>query len=310
MKSPLDTRQLLSFSTLARTRSFTATAKEMHLTQSAISHTIRALEEELGCRLLQRLGRRLILTEEGEYLQRESTRLLQNLDQLREKLETGGRWKQTRLRLGTSASLCHRLLPEVLRELRLTFPDCSVSVFPGNTPECLERLRQGDINIALCLKPDKKDADFSFLPVFSDELALFLPAFHPWLGMKRIKPEYFKNEHLLLYSRNSHTHSLIATKLANEGWVMGGLLEVGSFEAIKEMLKTGQGISFLAPWVAEQEVREGSLILQRIGGSAIKRNWGICSLKGRSYGLVEETFIGLCLDAKERLLGHNRVEFN
>ena len=68
MSAPLDSRQLRAFRVLARTGSFTQTARELHLTQSGISHSMKALESETGCRLLDRLGKKVVLTQAGEQL--------------------------------------------------------------------------------------------------------------------------------------------------------------------------------------------------------------------------------------------------
>jgi len=68
MSEPLDSRQLRAFRVLARTGSFTQTARELHLTQSGISHSMKALEAEIGCRLLDRLGKKVVLTQAGEQL--------------------------------------------------------------------------------------------------------------------------------------------------------------------------------------------------------------------------------------------------
>src|SRR2546429_6051229 len=65
MKTPLDSRQLRAFCVLARTGSFTETARELHLTQSGISHSMKALEGDVGCRLLDRLGKKVLLTQAG-----------------------------------------------------------------------------------------------------------------------------------------------------------------------------------------------------------------------------------------------------
>ena len=68
MNTPLNSRQIRAFSVLARTGSFTQTARELHLTQAGISHSMKALERETGCRLLDRLGKKIVLTQAGEQL--------------------------------------------------------------------------------------------------------------------------------------------------------------------------------------------------------------------------------------------------
>lgn len=83
MKRPLDSRQLLAFVTVVRRQSFTLAAQELHLTQSAVSHSMRALESDLGCRLLDRSGRRLVLTEQGGQFYRNAERILREMEQAR-----------------------------------------------------------------------------------------------------------------------------------------------------------------------------------------------------------------------------------
>jgi LysR family transcriptional regulator, low CO2-responsive transcriptional regulator len=84
MPALLDSRKLLAFATLARLGSFTQTARELHLTQSAVSHAIKSLEDDLGCRLFDRRGRSVSLTEGGRRLERHAQRILAEMHLARE----------------------------------------------------------------------------------------------------------------------------------------------------------------------------------------------------------------------------------
>ena len=99
MPSPLDSRQLRAFHILARTGSFTEAARELHLTQSAVSHAIRSLEEDVGCRLLDRTGKKATLTQSGEQLLQRTDRILSEMELAREELKRLGKWGASRLRL-------------------------------------------------------------------------------------------------------------------------------------------------------------------------------------------------------------------
>jgi DNA-binding transcriptional LysR family regulator len=87
MKQILDSRKLLAFVTLARCGSFTQTARELFLTQSAVSHAIKSLEQELECRLFDRLGRQAQLTPAGRHLLEHADRILGEMQQARENLK-------------------------------------------------------------------------------------------------------------------------------------------------------------------------------------------------------------------------------
>src|SRR3954447_2307633 len=127
MRSPLDMRQLRAFATLAQTGSFTLAARDLSLTQSAISHSIRALEEEVRCRLLDRIGKKVTLTQAGEQLLAHAQKILQEMETARERLGELGRWGHGRLRLGASLTACQYILPGVLREFKESFPHCVIT---------------------------------------------------------------------------------------------------------------------------------------------------------------------------------------
>src|SRR5580698_3980056 len=135
MKTPLDSRRLRAFSVLARTGSFTQTARELHVTQSGISHSMKALETEIGCRLLDRLGKKIVLTQAGEQLLHHSQKILQEMKTARETLEHLGKRGGGRLRIGASATACQNIIPPVLREFKESFPEHAITIEPGDTPE-------------------------------------------------------------------------------------------------------------------------------------------------------------------------------
>src|SRR6188474_230706 len=109
MNTPLDSRQLRAFCVLARTGSFTQTARELHLTQSGISHSMKALESDIGCRLLDRLGKKVVLTQAGEQLLQHTARILQEMQAAREAIAHLGKWGRGRLRLGATPTACQHL---------------------------------------------------------------------------------------------------------------------------------------------------------------------------------------------------------
>src|SRR5579859_6872932 len=104
MSLPLDAKQLRAFSILARTGSFTQAARELHLSQSAVSHSMKALEQDVGCRLLDRMGKKVLLTQAGEQLLHHAQKILQEMSATRDSLERLGKWGKGRLRLGVSAT--------------------------------------------------------------------------------------------------------------------------------------------------------------------------------------------------------------
>lgn len=295
MSQPIDSRQLRAFACLARTGSFTQAAKELHLTQSAISHSMKALEREVGCRLLDKMGKKMVLTEAGEALLVHVQRILAEMATARAELDQLGKWGQGRLRLGASATACQHILPTVLREFRESFPQCAVSIEPGDTPDMIAALRERRIDLAVNLEPHR-DEQLGFRPLFSDEMSFVLSPLHPWARAGTVTRAEIPKQHYILYDKRSYTAEMINAYFREEDIVLHSSIDFGSIEAIKELVKLGLGVSILAPWTCRKELEEGSLATLPLGRRKLKRQWGILHWRGRRFSLAEETFIGLCVE--------------
>jgi DNA-binding transcriptional LysR family regulator len=302
MSQPLDSRQLRAFTILARTGSFTDTARELHLTQSAISHAMRALEDDIGCRLLDRLGKSVVPTQAGEQLLGHAEKILREMEEARAELGRLGKWGTTRLRIGASTTACQYVLPAVLREFKESFPHCAIAINPGDTPENIEALRNHQIDIAVSLEPHR-EAPLGFRHLFTDELQFLVSPLHPWARAGRVDREQITQQNYILYGKTSYTFHMIEDYFRREKIVLHAPLELGNMEAIKELVKLGLGVSILAPWTAREELREGSLVALPMGKRKLKRRWGVLYWHSRRLSLAEETFIGLCEAVTEKLVG-------
>ncbi len=293
MSQPLDSRQLRAFSILARTASFTTTAKELHLSQSAISHSMKALEQEIGCRLLDRMGKTVVLTQAGEQLLVHAQKILTEMESARSHLGHLGKWGSSRLRIGASTTACQHVLPAVLREFKESFPACAISIEPGDTPEMIDALRAHRIDLAVNLEP-RREEPLEFRPLFTDELLFLLSPLHPWARAGRVTRAEITSQHYILYGKGSYTFQMIEAYFREEQIVLHSLLDLGDMEAIKELVKLGLGVSILAPWIARKELEEKSLVALPLGKRKLKRRWGVLHWRARRLSLAEETFIGLC----------------
>lgn len=301
MSQPLDSRQLRAFSILARTGSFTATAQELHLSQSAISHAMKALEQEIGCRLLDRMGKTVVLNQAGEQLLVHVEKVLQEMATARAELGRLGKWGSSRLRIGASTTACQHVLPAVLREFKESFPQCAISIEPGDTPDMIEALRQHRIDLAVNLEP-RREEPLEFRPLFTDELVFITSPLHPWALAGRVTRDEIPRQHYILYGKGSYTFQMIERYFRQGQIVLHSLLDLGNMEAIKELVKLGLGISILAPWTARKELREKSLVALPLGRRKLKRRWGVLHWRGRRLSLAEETFVGLCESVSAQLL--------
>jgi LysR family transcriptional regulator, low CO2-responsive transcriptional regulator len=301
MNIPFDLRQLRAFCVLARTGNFTQTARELHLTQSGISHSMKALERQTGCRLLDRLGKKAILTQAGEQLLQHAEKILDEVDRAQHALTSLGKWGRGRLRIGASITACQYIIPAVLREFKESFPEHAITIEPGDTRDLVDSMLHRRIDLALCIEPGKENQLESHR-LFTDELYFIVSPLHPWVQSSRVVRAEIPKQNYILYRKTSVTSSLIDDYFREEEIVLNTVIEVGSMEATKELVKLGLGISILAPWIAQKEIDEGSLAKLPLGRKTLLRHWSILHWQNKRLNLAEETFIGLC-----RAFCHNHL---
>ncbi len=302
MKGPLDSRQLQAFLILARTGSFTQTAREMFLTQSAVSHSMRALENDVGCRLLDRVGKKVILTQAGEHLLQHAEKVLKEMEVARTGLEQMARWGRGRLRLAAPATLCVRLLPPILNAFKQSFPQSLIAIEPGDAADVPDLLERGRVDLALALE-SKPDERFDFLPLFVDELVFIVAPQHPWAKAGSAPRADVPRETLINYTPGSQTNRLIEAYFREDDVVLNTPIQLGSMEGIRELVKLNLGVAIVAPWVAVDEIARGTIVTVPLGRRKLRRTWGVLTWRARRRSLAEETFIRLAREVGPALMG-------
>ena len=289
----LDSRQLRAFQELAEQGSFTAAARNLHLTQSAVSHSIKALETAVGCRLFERLGKSVRLTRGGEALLPHADRILGRMRLAREELNWINRPGFGRLRIGATVTVSEFILPSVLSELRERYPDFEISIRTEDTRPLLRLLEDGEIEIAVGLKTEMSER-FEFQPLFDDEVILALSPGHELAKFSQLAIDSVASQDFIFYDRDSETYRLTSEWFAARKIRLRAPLQVGSMAAIKEMARLGVGIGVLSPWVALEELEAGSLVVRRFPAQRFSRTWGIYTDRNRDSRESEGIFAEIC----------------
>jgi DNA-binding transcriptional LysR family regulator len=125
---------------------------------------------------------------------------------------------------------------------------------------------------------------------------------HPWARAHSVPPAEIPRQSMVVYGKHSLTWRIVDSHFRSEGVTLNSVIEMGSFEALKELVKINLGVGILAPWVAESELRDGSLVALPLGLRSVRRDWGAIHWRSRRLTLAEETFLGLCRTASARLL--------
>ena len=265
----------------------------MHLTASAISHGLKALETDLGCRLFDRTGKKLILNHAGEQLLARVQEPLAELDAAADSVKALRTWGNVRLRIGAAASACQHILPAVLRELKKSFPTATFQIESGDMHELLSPLHEQRLDLVLGVAP-QNDSGLDLRSIFKDELLFVFAPSHPFASGKPIARDDLRTQPVIFYQRASVTAQLVETYFKGVNLTPSTVMEIANIEAIKELVKLELGISILAPWAVSKELGRRTLLMRPLGGKPVRREWVVAFRAGRRLSLIEETFCRLC----------------
>src|SRR5262245_40241604 len=194
----METRLLRMFCSVAESGTLALAARKLHLTPSALSHGIKGLETEVGCRLFERAGRRVVLNQAGEQLLEQVRGPLAALDAAGEALKKLGKWGRSRLRIGASASFCGHILPGVIRELKKTNTDLEFRIESGDTPELMDLVRHSRLDLAVGVAPPQQSG-LELRSLFRDELMFVFAPGHPWAAGRPISRDDLRKQPFILY---------------------------------------------------------------------------------------------------------------
>lgn len=296
MKELIESRQMRAFVAVARRGNFTQGAKDVFLTQSAVSHAIKSLEEDLGCRLFQRVGRRAALTPAGERLLQHCEEILHKMQDARTDLSQLPEMERGCLRVGAPMTVCQHVLPAALRRVRRDYPQCGLRVETGDNPQLLAQLLSGRIDLAIMVEPEKQP-DLVFEPLFRDEMHFVMLPDHAWARAKEISAADIQDATVILANKATRTYGLVMAYFRTARIALPRCIELGSIESIKELVKNGLGVGIVAAWPIQAELARGELVARPLGRRPLRRQWHAVYLRERGLRESEQKLIRYVCDA-------------
>ena len=239
----LNLNHLHTFSQVIRHGSFSAAAERLNLTQPAVSLHIRQLEERLNLRLIERVGKRIKPTSAGSTLLEHIGRIDAVVEDALLDLSSHAQGVAGQIAIGTGATACIHLLPSILQTLRRQFPALDVRVSTGNTDSILRAVEENRLDLALVTLP-ATGRSLSVTPLLDDEFVAIFSAEHRKLP-RQLTPDSLQNLPLVVFEAGSGTRLLIDEWYLQAGLRIKPVMELGSIEAIKEMVAAGLGYSIV-----------------------------------------------------------------
>lgn len=234
---------LRTFADVAELGSFSAAAERQGVTQPAVSLQIRQLEQRLGVRLLERSGKRSSPTAAGLVMLEHARRIEAAVGGALDALAEHATGVAGRVRLGTGATACTYVLPPVLRALKGRHPSLEIVVSTGNTAEMLRLLEENRLDVAFVTLPIP-GRGFHVTPVLDDEFKAIFPPDQEAVP-DAITPEQLVGRPVVLYEPGANTRRIVDDWAARRDLTIRPIMQLGSVEAIKEIVAAGLGCGVL-----------------------------------------------------------------
>jgi DNA-binding transcriptional LysR family regulator len=283
----MELHQLRYFCAVAETGSFSRAAEQSHVSQPSLSQQIMKLEDELGARLFDRLGRSVRLTDVGKTFLPRARSVLHELEAARGDVIECKESISGIVNVGVIPTVAPYFLPSRLTSFSRKFPQALLSVMEEITPVLLDRLRAGAIDVALLALPIRGH-EFETAPLLTERLFAALPRNHKFAKRSSLSLKDLRTEPFLLL-RDGHCFRDTAVAACNRARLHPQIVfESGQFSSLLSMVGAGMGISIVPEMVIE---KNSPCRYVPIADEQAARTIGTVALRGRSLTRAHHAFL-------------------
>lgn len=280
--------QLITFSVVAELLNISQAARQLHLSQPAVSGQLQALQHSFGEPLYHRHGRGIQLTPAGKELLEIALRIRQAMLEAKALKRLSQALEHGLLRLGASTTPASYLLPSRVADFRRAFPGISVQMFTGNSQQVLERIGDLDLVFVEGELDEQTLRDHRIRDWQQDEVVAIVRQDHPLCASQDTTLKQLANEFLVMREQGSGVRRMILDCFAAEGLPLPEYLELAGVEGVKEGVRAGLGVGFVSNLSLSHE--DGSLAGIRIG-AGLNRTIRIIEPGGRTLPRTAAMFL-------------------
>lgn len=287
----MDIHQLKVFASVFRHRSFSKASEELYLTQPTISNHVKSLEEELECKLFDRLGRTIIPTKEADVLYTYSKEIIEKAEDLKELISRFQKELKGRIIIGASTIPGTYLLPKLMTDFHKQFPSLSFQINIADSRSIVQSILNHEILLGI-VGVKIEDNNITYLPFIDDELIVISSPDLGETGEMQIND--LVKLPFIMREEGSGTRKVTEQIFKSKGITLSTLNVAGIFgstDAVKQAVKAGLGISILSRFAVVDELHQKSLVEIRPVGEEMKRTFFIASHKKRTLPRAYETFL-------------------
>ena len=266
----LEFRHLRTIKAIHEEGGLARAADRLHITQSALSHQIKGLEDQAGLELFVRRAKPMKLSPAGMKLLRLAEDVLPRIAALEDEFLSLRKGRTWRLHIAIECHACFDWLLPVLEAFRLSWPDIDVDIRPGLQFEALPALLREEVDLVVSSDPEKL-AGVDFTPLFDYEPVFVCAADHPLATRPWIDAQDFADQSLITYPVERARLDVFSQLLFAAGVEPKSIRQVELSAVILLLVASGRGVAVLPDWVVRDSARHPSLVTRRLTQTGITR---------------------------------------
>ncbi len=286
-----DTR-LKAFCLVVELKSFSKAADETLVTQSAMSHLIRNLEDELGVRLLNRSARTIVPTPAGRLFYNHAKNILESYKTLGDDINKLIKEIKGPLNVGASTVVAKYLLPQVIYDFAKRYPEVRLDLSVSDTEGIINGLQQGNSDLGI-VEGNIQTKGIALEEIADDEIVLIASDEHPLAKKGQITQQDLLSQAFIMPQAGSGLREFIedffrASKIETKDVRVS--MTRGDPELIVRMVQSGLGISFISKWSIFKPMKEGTIRILKLPGKNLYRKFYLVSMNKEPLTMVARTF--------------------
>ena len=286
---PMNLDQIRNFYEVAVHKSFTLAAEKLYRTQPAISTQVRLLEEELGQKLFDRIGKKVCLTQAGELLLGYAERLLRLHDEAKLAITELDATPKGKVHIGANEATCIYVLPQLFTVFKEKYPEVQISIYRNFSKKVVDKILENQLDFGIVTLP-VQERDLHLMPIAEDELWLITSPNHPLANRASVALEQVVTYPFIFHKAGTTRERLM--KQFGPLWEKLNIsMELASIETIKKFVSIGMGISIVPKSYVSDEIERGTLRLVRIKNLKLIRKLGLIYRKNRYLSRGARAFL-------------------
>jgi DNA-binding transcriptional LysR family regulator len=288
----MEDHRLKAFCLVFELKSFSKAAEAKIMSQSAMSHLIKNLEEELGVKLFLRQGKRVVPTSMGRLFYEHANGILEQYKKMEDELHAAANLIKGPLLIGASTTVASYLLPQVFYNFATIYAEIRIELTVSNTEKIMDDLLGGRIEFGI-VEGNVKNPFVTATEIAEDEIVIIASEDNPLAKKKTVTAWDLEPQRFIMPEIGSGTREFVEGLLREAGIAperINTFMTLGSMELITQMVRAGLGISFVSKWSVFHAIKEGSIRILNLPGKRLRRKFYLVSMADEPSTVAAKTF--------------------